>query len=141
MSRHDDLPEQVTLHLPIPHCRSRHELLPLHTTVHDFASVQSMPDVQEFVVVQPIVQFHPGGQTTSELQLFVAQSITHSWRSSRQLVHCAGHIVLSGAPSFGPSICGPMSIAASIGPPDVTQKPLTQLRPGNGSQSDGEEHS
>lgn len=114
--------------------------MPLHTTVHDFASVQSMPDAHEFVVVQPIVQFQPGGHTTWLLQLVVAQSITHSWRSSRQLVHCAGHTEPSGALSLGPSICE-LSPGASMGPPEVTQKPPTQLRPGNGSQSDGAEHS
>jgi hypothetical protein len=121
MSRHDDLPEQVTLHLPSPHERSRHELLPLQMTVHDLAFVQSIPDVHEFVVVQPTVQFQPTGQTTSLLQLVVAQSMTHSWPGSRQLVHCEGHVVPSGEPSRGPSITGPISSFASVGPPDVTQ--------------------
>jgi len=95
--------------------------LPLHTTVHDFAFEQSMPCVHEFVVVQPTVQFQPTGHTTSLLQLVVAQSITHSCCGSRQLVHCAGHVLLSAiAASRGPSITGP-SAAASMGLPEVTQ--------------------
>jgi hypothetical protein len=59
MSRHDPLPEQFTLHLPLPQSRSRHELLPLHTIVQDFATEQSMPEVHAFATEHPIVQFHP----------------------------------------------------------------------------------
>jgi hypothetical protein len=37
-----------------------------------------MPDVHEFGVVQPMLQFQPTGHTIALLQLVVAQSITHS---------------------------------------------------------------
>jgi hypothetical protein len=141
ISRHEPLPEHVTLHLPWPHSSSRHEPLPLHTTVHDKEFEQSMPDVHEFVVLQPIVQFHPDGHTTSSLQLVVAQSMMHSLRSKRQLVHCGGQTPASTPPSVEPS-GGFVSVGgASIGPLDVTQNPFTHERPGNASQSDGSAHS
>ncbi len=142
MSRHEPLPVHVTLHLPVPQSRSRHELCPLHTMVHELAPVQSIPDVHELAVEHPIVQFQPGGHTTSSLQLDVAQSITHSWRSKRHDVHSCGHMAASTVlPSRGPSIVPESPGDASSGALDVTQNPLTHVRPGNGSQSAGPAHS
>lgn len=117
--RHDVAPVQEMSHLPLPHWRSRHELVPEHAILQLPVPVHVTPLRHEPVVLHATSQFQPAGHTTAPLQLVTAQSILHVWLGRSQLEHWAGHTF--GLPSMALSVTGPSFFGASIVPPGYTQ--------------------
>ena len=124
IARHEAEPVQVTSHRLLPQSRLRHEPAPVHAIEHDAAFWQSIPPRHEFVVVQPMLQFHPVGHTRGPLQLLTAQSIVQVCDPQLQLVHCAGHTFII-ASTLGASL----ATGASTAPPGATQKPPVHVLP------------
>jgi hypothetical protein len=119
-SRHDPLPVQSTLHGPAPQLMFLQLCDPAQVMVHDLLLTQLMPLAHALATEQAMLQFQPAGHATCCLQPpLSAQSMTQLLVPVTQDVHCAGHA------TGWPSAVTPESTWRG-GP---TQNPSLQVRP------------
>ena len=122
---HDWRPLHSISQRDVPQVTPSHELLPLHSTLHDVVPAHDTPLRHELSESHFTSQLQPTGHTTLPLQFEpFAQSITHECAVTSQLEQFAGQ-PLPESP-FGASW---RSGASIVSVPETTQKPSTQSRP------------